>query len=136
MPSSLPKAQLSTEAHSLDHVRTRMVKASPAPSMAVQAGPSSWTEVLKDGLIEACGKLHAAAVQMEMDPSQLSRDLQSGAFQLKRLDKLNPQERAVVVRRMNQAFLDLMDPKEYASRLIDRMQGELNELRQFISEVA
>src|SRR5678815_438019 len=121
MASTLKPAPLSTEAHSLDHVRTRMVKAGPSLSTEVHPAPLAWSEVVKDGLIEACGSLKAAAITMEMDPSQLSRDLPSGAFQLKRLDKLNPQERAVVVRRMNQAFLDLMDPKEYASRLIDRM---------------
>src|SRR5215216_4816083 len=103
MANTLARRALSTEVNSIDGVQTRMLKASPSESTAVHDGPSLWTEAIRDGLIEACGSLKAAAITMEMDASQLSRDLPSGAFQLKRLEKLSAQEKAIVVKRLSQA---------------------------------
>ena len=134
MGASLPKPDLSMRHHSPN---SRMAKAGlpdPLQSMQVQAGPLAWSEVLKDGLIEACGSLKAAALTMEIDPSQLSRDLPAGTFQIKRLEKLDATQRAIVVRTLCAAFLELMDPKAYALSLIDSAEKDLKELRQYINE--
>jgi hypothetical protein len=136
MANTVARRVLSTEVNSLDRVQTRMAKASPSESMPVHEAPSLWTEAIRDGLIEACGSLKAAAITMEMDASQLSRDLPSGAFQLKRLEKLNAQEKAIVVKRLSAAFLEMLDPRDYALESLDKIEREVKELRQYVLERA
>lgn len=136
MASTLVKPDSSMRLNSIVPRMTKAVIDSPSQSTAVQSGPLAWSDVIKDGLIEACGSLKAAAITMDMDPSQLSRDLPSGAFQLKRLEKLNPTERAIVVRRLTAAFLELMDPKAYALQMLTEIESKVREVRQYVSEVA
>ena len=121
----MPQAPPSTPVQSLDQVRTAMLKASPSVSI-------TWAEAVRDGLIDACGALKVAAIEMQIDPSQLSRDLQSGAFAMKRLDRLDPVKRALVAKRLHDAFGVLDTPRVRLRSLFSRIREDVSEVEQIV----
>lgn len=100
----------------LDSVRPAMARADLSP-----LGLS-----VRDGLIRACGSLKAAAITMQMDQGQLTRDLQTGAFKIERLTRLSPTERAIVIDTLHQDTTPLSTPKARL-REIHRQRKQLDD---------
>jgi hypothetical protein len=129
----MPKAELSREVNSLDGLRPSPVKASLRQSTTVSpvhVGPRPVTEIVS-GVIRAQTQ-KAAAIDMQIDPAQLSRQLESGHLTIGRLDALSPEALARIGKELHERFAPLADPKEHARRKCDELQAIVNELRQFI----
>lgn len=87
MASTSSNAARSQEVHSLDGVRPRMAKAdSVSPSSSI-----AWTDVVRAALIKRFGSLKAAAIEMRIDQSQLTRDLDNGKLNIERLRQCDAQ---------------------------------------------
>jgi len=138
MPTTVPQPRSSTPVNSLDDVRTRQLQAclaGPSPSVETAAVPSSSIAgVVKDALQRHYGTLKGAALSMKprMDPSQLSRELESGDFKLEKLDRLDDIGKAFVSKALHDAFGD-PDPKAIARRLIREARTRLDELAEVVA---
>lgn len=118
MSNTMRAPEQSMPVHSLETVGPKhMAKAEIASSLGA---------VVREGLIRACGSLKAAAVTMEIDQSQLTRDLYTGKFNLERLGKLSVTERAVVIETMHAEVAPLSTPKARL-REINRQRRQLDE---------
>lgn len=83
MGHSISSAARSTELQTLDSVRPSMAKADLAsPSRSI-----AWTDVVRAALVKRFGSLKAAAIEMRIDQSQLTRDLDHGKLNIDRLRK-------------------------------------------------
>jgi len=108
----------------MDHVRTKQAKAElPSPSSSIAVGA-----VLKDAFIRHYGSLKATAITLEMDNSQLTRDLDHGSFNLKRLDKCDADAKAFIMAALHDEYAST-DPKI-------RIQRRINDLRRAIDALA
>jgi len=136
MSATMPNAELSREVNSLDGLRPKPVKTSlreSTPVNAVNERQRPVTEIVS-GVIRAQTQ-KAAAIEMDIDPAQLTRQLQSGHLTIGRLDALSPEALARIGKELHERFAPLADPKEHARRKCDELQAIVNELRQYI-EVA
>lgn len=128
--STLPPGDRSGLVQTLDAVRPVPAKASlgsPAPSIAM-------TSVVKEALTTHYVKLENAARAMgNMDPSQLSRDLRTGAFKFERLDALDQDGKAAVTDALQLAFGHPDDPKARVHRLIREGRRILDELAEAVA---
>lgn len=115
------KARLKGQSSSMDG------QSSSTADLAGQAGSIALTLVVKDALIRHYGSLKAAAITFRMDPGQLTRDLQSGDFKLKKLD-MDEEAKAFVVATLHDAFVGGQDPKARVQRLIRQGRQILDEL--------
>jgi hypothetical protein len=98
-------------------------------------GQQTLGSVACEAVVAYFGSVKAAALTMSVDPSLMQRELK--ACDLRRVHALRDAKlNAAISQAWMDAFGALLTPKQYASRLIDRMQEELNEIRQFIEEVA
>jgi hypothetical protein len=71
------------ERNPLDSIRPQMAKASlDSQSLSIEM-----TAIARDALIRHFGSLKAAAIEMQMDQGQLTRDLDAGKLNLARLAK-------------------------------------------------
>lgn len=103
MRTSNAAVRVSKEVHSLDSVR-------PAMAKAVQHSPTEWTNVVRQGLLRACGSMKAASISMRIDQSQLNRELESGRFNLERVAALSADERAKFFAHMHEECAPLATP--------------------------
>lgn len=125
----MPAPRQSTPVNEFDGVRPQMAKA----ALPVNGSQFGLTAIVRDGLVRACGSLKAAAITMGIDQGQLTRDLQSGAFKLDRLERLSATEKAVIVGGLHEAFGPLASsPKARAHQTLDQIQASVNELRQAV----
>lgn len=131
MATTMPKPLPSAEVNSLDSVRLRPAKA----SLRVNASQSSLTEIVS-GVIKA-GSQKAAAIEMAIDPAQLSRQLETGNLTIARLKALSPETLARIGKEMVEQYGALNSPRAHGHKTCDQIQSLVNELRQLIdSEVA
>ena len=108
----------------------------PAPaSSAAPCQPSSiaLTAVVKDALIRHYGSLKAAAISLEYDLGQLSRDLSSGDFKLRRLE-LDQAAKAFVACALSEAYT--VSPQARAQHTIRTLRSLLDELAQAVELIA
>lgn len=123
MAYSLTSAVTSGPVHSLDEVRTKPAKAElKSPSASIATGL-----VLKDALARHYGSLKAAAISLDYDPSQLSRDLERGTFNVRKLDRCDDDAKAFIVAALYEAFGEY-DPKARMQRLIREARQKMDEL--------
>ncbi len=102
MNRSIATAERSQEVHSLDGVRPRMAKADTAsPTQSI-----SWTEAVRHALISRFGSLKAAAIEMQIDQSQLTRELDNGKLNIERLRKCD----AAFALKLGQALIEHAQP--------------------------
>lgn len=120
--SSLPKPDRSSVFNTVDLTKKPTAKVEPSD----QRLSTSFSSVVKDALIDHYGSLKAAAITLGIDLGQLSRELSSGDFKLKQLDK-DPEARADVVDALHEAFRD-DDPKAKARRLLRLARRSLDDL--------
>ena len=110
----------------MDVGRPRMAKAvqrSPVPRLV-------WSAVLKDALDRHYGSLKAAAYAMgDYDPSQLTRDLDTGKFKQERLELCDEQAKAAIARALYEAFAGV-DPIARRRRLFRNVRRAIDELEE------
>lgn len=130
MSGSMARPPVSVPVPSLDDLRPRMAKAVQSrPS----AGERTWSRATKDALIRYYGSLKAAAIAMgDYDPSQLSRDLDTGKFRSERLDLCDEEAKAFVSRTVAESLAS-RDPKARVRRLIQESRRLLDELAEAIA---
>lgn len=123
----MPHHDRSTKRNSIDDVRPTMAKA----SLSDQSGSIALTAVVKDALIRHYGSLKAAAITLQMDQGQLTRELQSGDFKLKKLDQ-DDEAKCFVACALYEAF-GSTDPKSQARQLIRDARTRLDALAELIA---
>jgi hypothetical protein len=131
----------------LNTVESRMAKADirrqstaipdQSRSIAVHASQFGLTAVVKDALIRGCGSLKAAAITMGMDQGQLSRDLQSGALKLDRLDRLDVATKGVIVAALHDAYAPLApSPQARVREAVRDIRRKCDEVEQYLEFIA
>ncbi len=99
-----------------------MVKVGPvAQPLSIASG-----EVAKAALVDYYGSLKCAALSLRYDLGQLSHDLKTGDFKLKRLD-LDPEARRHVVSALYEAVRD-DDPRLKRQRALRNARRALDDL--------
>ena len=91
--------------------------------------------VVKDALIRHYGSLEAAAITFGMDQGQLTRELQTGDFKLKRLAD-DPVALAAVANAMQDAYGTLVTPKVRAQQGLREIRQRVDELSQYLELIA
>lgn len=125
MRSSVAPAPSSIEVNSLDAVRPQMAKASlERPSAAMG-------EVIKDALLRHYGTLKCAAITLKIDQGQLTRELQTGDFKIRQLDK-DPEAKAFVSDALHEAF-GTCDPLAIARRMLREARQRIDDAMEQIA---
>lgn len=125
LQTSLPPMEL----NSIDGARpTGSVEASTSQSSSMRL---TTADVVKDALVRCHGTLKAAAITLGMDQGQLTRELQTGDFKLKKLD-VHPETQAFVSVALHEAF-GASDPKARVRRLIREARARLDELAEVVA---
>src|SRR5574341_192732 len=98
-----------------------------------QSASIELTAVVKDALIRCCGSLKAAAITLKYDQGQLTRDLQTGDFKLRKLEADQDIKEFVAL-----AMADhyTRDPHAEARRLIREARQRLDELDTAVDRIA
>lgn len=126
LQASLPPMEI----NSIDgHGPRRRLSDTPAKAVS-QSKSIALTNVVKDALLRHYGSLKAAAITLDYDLGQLSRDLASGDFKLKRLEV---DEAAKVFVALALADHYGRDPHAEARRLIREMRARLDELEDVVA---
>lgn len=95
------------------------------------------TNTVRDGLIRAFGSLKSAAITMDIDQGQLTRELQNGAFKFERLERLSASEKAIVIGLLHEVYGPLASsPLAQARRLIRDGRALLDQLDQAVEAMA
>ncbi len=89
MSNSIAAARQSTPRNELDQIQPVMAK-------AVNHSQFRLMPLVRLGLVKACGSLKSAAIDMDIDQGQLTRELESGKFKFERLERLQPIQQAMV----------------------------------------
>ena len=125
MGSSVSQSRASTRVDVLDSVRPSPAKA----ALKVNADQSGLTAVVSD-TIRSVTTQKAAAIDMEIDEGQLSRELQTGRLTLARLEKLGPQYAAELGRRLVDAYGSLVSPQAFIREQIREIRRRLDQIEQ------
>lgn len=136
MSDSMTNRALSMPVHSMDGdgraAAQALERVHPTPAKATLPPATSMATVVKEALLESHEKLDCAAREMGMDPSQLSRDLQTGNLHLKKLDALDDAAKATVADRLHERW-GVCDPKELIRREIRDARTRLNRIEELIA---
>lgn len=130
MGTSLPKALPSTRVDVLDSVRPAPAKA----ALKVNDSQFALTAVVSDS-IRSVTTQKAAAIDMEIDEGQLSRELQSGRLTLARLERLGPDVAAEIGRRLLEQYGPLATPHARARQTVRAIRKALDDLDQYLEHV-
>lgn len=113
--------------HSLDGDRRR----DPSPVCDGQLPSIAMTAVVKDALLRHYGSLKAAALSLQMDQGQLTRELQSGDFKFAKLER-DPAAKAVIAQALYEAF-GQDTPRLRVLRLIREARRVFDELAEVMA---
>ena len=127
MKASLQSPLPPMELNSLDVGRPKQAKA----GLPSQPMSTAMTTVVKDALIRHYGSLKSAGITLNIDKGQLTRELQTGDFKIKQLDK-DPEAKAFVSDALHEAFGDA-DPKARVRRLLREARQRLDEATEAMS---
>jgi len=94
------------------------------------------TRVVKDALQRHYGAMKVAALAMEIDQAQLTRELDNGKFKFERLELLDAEGRAAVVTALHEAYAAPASPRARMARLTLEIAERLNELATLAAGVA
>lgn len=125
MASSLRNSSAITPDMSLPNGSLRMAKADIDQTTAL-------SPLIKEAARRTHGKQEAAARHIGKQPSNFSRDVDSGDLRLRDLEALGPAFCAELGQALVERYGPLSDPKARARQLCDEVQASVNELRQFI----
>lgn len=105
--------------------------------LQAQGRTSSLRELAGDAIRATSGNARAAAIDLNIHEGHLSRQLKDGSLRLEQLEVLGPTLLAELGRQLQHAYGPLAaSPAQHAEAVIDQMQAQLNELRQFVRGVA
>ena len=110
---------------SLDSIRPKPAKA----ALPVNANQSSLRPLIAEA-IRRVSTQKAAAVDMEIDPAQLTRQLQSGNLTIARLEALGPDYAAELGRLLIETFGPLSTPIARAKQDVREMRALLDRMDQ------
>lgn len=127
MPSNLSNAERSEEINPLDSIRLRPAKA----SLRVNGSQCDVRGLIAETIRDTSSQ-KAAASDMEIDPAQLTRQLQNGHLTIERIEALGPVFAAKLGERLIETYAPLVDPKAEARRSIRDIEARLDTLKQFI----
>ena len=96
-----------------------------------QSSSIALTTVVKDALIEHYGSLKAAAISMHMDQGQLTRELQTGDFKLKKLEG-DEDAKATIAAALHAAFSQ-SDPRATARRELREIRHRIDRVEELIA---
>lgn len=102
----------------------------PATDARRQSSSIALTAVVKDALMRHYGSLKAAAISLGYDQGQLTRDLQSGDFKVRRLE-VDEAAKAFVACALAEAYT--VDPKAVQRRLLREARQKLDDLAELIA---
>lgn len=130
MRTSVSTAESSMPRNTVDSVRPKALKAGAAS----QSQSIALTEVVKDALLRHYGSLKSAALSMTppMDQGQMTRELQTGSFNLEKLQRLDLDGQAFIAEALYEAR-GSADPKAKALRAIREARRQLDELAEAIA---
>jgi len=128
--SSVERAARSTPVKTIDDVRTRQLQYGEVS----QSASIRLTDVVKGALEQHYGSLKCAALSMKppMDLGQLSRELKTGDFKFEKLERLDAEGQAFIVKALHDATGD-GDPKAQARRLIREARQRLDALAEVVA---
>ena len=128
--ASVERAARSTPVKTIDDVRTRQLQYGEVS----QSSSIRLTDVVKGALEQHYGSLKCAALSMKppMDLGQLSRELKTGDFKFEKLERLDAEGQAFIVKALHDATGD-GDPKVQARRLIREARQRLDELAEVVA---
>jgi len=127
MGSKVNAQQLSMPPQPLEHVGPPMT----APPAARPHQSIPMMAVVKDALARHFGSLKAAAIELAIDQSQLSRDLESGDFKMRRLEASDHAHRRRWKRQIALGMYQTFggdDPQSRRRRVIRSLRQGLDEL--------
>ena len=132
MGHSVPNAARSAEVNPLDGVRPRMAKA----DLDGQSLSREMTSIVRDALVRHFGSLKAAAIDMQIDPGQLTRELDGGKLNLARLAKCGAAFLLKFGELMVEHAQPLSTPKARGMQMVREIETKCQELRQLLEHVA
>lgn len=127
----VPQLYPSTPSQMLDSLR-------PAPAKAVLAvndGQSEFRPLITEA-IRRVSSQKAAAIDMGIDPAQLTRQLQNGHLTVERLEKLGPEYAAEFGRLLLEQYGPLSTPQARAKAAIREVRRLIDELDQVLEHIA
>lgn len=135
MPRSLTNTAESTRIDSIDVPRPQPAKA----QLPVNDGQSSLRGIVSR-VIRHNSSQKAAAIDMAIDPGQLTRQLQNGHLTIERLEALGPEFCAELGRQLVEVFGPLADSPSMRVRnlaqVLRQVEDELTQLADFMEGVA
>lgn len=131
MPTTLRTVSVSLPVNSIDDLKPRMAKA----KLHTQSAAIPLTAVVKEALIRHHGSLKAAAIMMQIDPGQLTRDLQTGDFKLKKLDG-DLEAIVAIAHALYDAFGQLDSPAARVRRVLREIHERLAEVEQYVEQAS
>jgi hypothetical protein len=129
MGQSIRRDAASPEVNSLDSIPLKQAKA----TLRVNPSQSPLRALIGES-IRAVSSQKAAALDMAIDPGQLTRQLQSGHLTIERLEALGPQFCARLGERLVQEFGPLTDPKDAARKSLESIEDSVRLIRQFVEQ--
>jgi hypothetical protein len=115
----------------LNTVEPRMAKA----SLDRQSLSIDLMAVVKEALMRRYGSLKAAAITFGMDQGQLTRELQSGDFKLKRLEH-DEELKTALARGMQDAYANPISPQARVRDAIRDIRRRCDEVEQYLEFIA
>lgn len=135
MSSSIANRVSSDEVNSLDSIRLKPAKA----TLPVNGSQCDWRELIAQ-TIRAVSSQKAAASDMQIDPAQLTRQLQNGHLTVERIEALGPEFAVKLGERLIEEFRPLTDPKTEVRRALEELDRAYERaaevVRQFIEHAA
>lgn len=132
MGSTVTTAERSTEGKAFDHVRPAMAKA----ALHDQALSIEMSAIVRDALVRHFGSLKAAAIEMDIDQGQLTRELDAGKLNLTRLQRCGAAFLVKFGALMVEHMQPLSSPKVRGFQLLREIEQRVNEVRQLLEHCA
>lgn len=133
MASNVATAPLTTKDKALVNHHPQMLKVTTVD----KPGATSLSPLVKDAAKQAHGKQEAAAAVLGKDGGNFSRDADAERLTLRDLRQLGPEFLAKLGAALADEYGPLAEtPAQHAEKLLDAIQAQLNEVRQFIRSQA
>lgn len=132
MASTLTARAVSTEDKLLDRLQPQMVKA----TLRSQALSIEMSGIVRDALIREFGSLKAAAITMDIDQGQLTRELDAGKLNLARLEKCGAAFMLKFGLLMVEHAQPLTSPVAQGFKDLSEMERRIQSLRQLLEHCA
>lgn len=130
MGSSISRAQTSDPVRSLEEIRPKPAKA----GLTSDHIGLTFSAVMRDAILGHYGSVKAAALSLDVDPSLMQREFNEGKFG--RLEKADEIAKASIFAAVHNVYGPLASPRARGHFLLDRIMGDVSELRQLVEHIA